>query len=45
MSCSNSEESSCCGGRFFMFVLLLAVGAVVLASLPEIKRYIRISTM
>jgi len=33
MSCSNSDESSCGSSHFFI------------ASLPEIKRYIKISSM
>lgn len=44
MSCCKSDES-CCRGRFFMLVLLLALGALFVASLPEIKRYIKLSTM
>lgn len=45
MSCYKSEESSCKGPGFMTVLLLLLAGAVFLASLPEIKRYIRISTM
>jgi hypothetical protein len=44
MSCSSEK---CCPGfsRFFLFLLALVVGGFVVASLPEIKRYIKISTM
>jgi hypothetical protein len=44
MSCCKSDQS-CCRGSFFFWALLLAVGAVVIANIPEIKRYIKISTM
>ena len=44
MSCSNSEES-CPSSHFFLWALFLVVGVAVIASLPEMKRYIRISTM
>jgi hypothetical protein len=45
MSCRDNEDSCCRGSHFFMWVVLLAAGAVVIASLPEIKRYIKISSM
>jgi len=45
MSCSHSEESSCRSSHFFLWCLFLAVGVALIASLPEMKRYIRISTM
>ena len=44
MSCSKSDKS-CCGGSFLFWALMVAVGAVVVANLPEIKRYIKISSM
>ena len=45
MSCSSSEN--CCRGttRLIFTLLALLVGGFVLASLPELKRYIKISTM
>ncbi len=51
------SEMSCCQSqsqsdrqlgrltRFFLFLVMLAVGGFVVASLPEIRRYIRLSTM
>ena len=49
MSCrSESSESDRCLGhvaRLFLWLLLLVVGGFVLASLPEMKRYIKISSM
>jgi hypothetical protein len=45
MSCCKNEQNSCSGGRLFIWVLLLAAGAVVIACVPEIKRYIKISNM
>jgi len=45
MSCSNSDESSCGSSHFFLWILFLAAGVFVIASLPEIKRYIKISSM
>jgi hypothetical protein len=45
MSCCNIEESSCRSSHFFKLILLLAIGAFVIASLPEIKRYVKLSTM
>lgn len=44
MSCCNSNGSSC-RGSLFGWLLLLAAGAIFVASLPEIKRYIKMSTM
>jgi len=44
MSC-NSNGSSCGGSHLFGWLLLLAAGTVVIASLPEIKRYIKMSMM
>jgi len=46
MSCSKSNAS--CGGgslHFIGWVILLVFGGFVIASLPEIKRYIKISSM
>jgi hypothetical protein len=49
MSCceSQSQADECLGRttRFFGWLLLLAVGGFILASLPEVKRYIKISSM
>ena len=45
MSCCNSDKSSCRFFNFIFCVLLLATGVFVIASLPGIKRYVRISTM
>jgi hypothetical protein len=45
MSCDKSDESCCKGPPFLFWVTLFVAGAFVVASLPEIKRYIRISTM
>jgi hypothetical protein len=44
MSC-NSENTCCVRGSFFKLVLLLLVGAIVVASRKEIIRYIKISSM
>lgn len=44
MSCSKSDQS-CCRGSFFLWALLVVFGAVLVANLPEIKRYIKISSM
>ena len=44
MSCHS--ENSCCAGRSFLkLVILLVIGAFLLASYKEIIRYIKISTM
>jgi len=45
MSCSNSDASNCRGSHLFGWLLLLAAGTVVIASLPEIRRYIKMSMM
>ena len=45
MSCCDSNGSSCRGTHLFGWLLLLVAGAVVVASLPEIKRYIKMSMM
>ena len=44
MSCCKSN-TSCCRGSFFFWALLVAICAVVIANVPEIKRYIKISSM
>jgi len=44
--CSQSNES--CGFKshhLFLCLFSLAVGAVVILSLPEIRRYVRLSSM
>ena len=45
MFCSKSDKS--CGGSAhpLLWLFLLVIGGFVLASLPELKRYIKISTM
>jgi hypothetical protein len=45
MSCDNSDESCCRGSHVLFWITLLLAGAFVVASLPEIKRYVRITTM
>jgi hypothetical protein len=48
MSCCTRAESDRCLGsvtRVILWVGLLALGGVVVACLPEIKRYAKISTM
>jgi hypothetical protein len=44
MSCEKSNNS-CCGGSFLFWALVIAAGALVVANIPEIKRYIKISSM
>ena len=48
MSCHSQAQSDRRLGfftRIFLSLLLVAMGGFMLASLPEMKRYIRISTM
>jgi hypothetical protein len=48
MFCETTESSDASLGRmtrFFLFIALLVLGGFVLASLPELKRYIKISSM
>jgi hypothetical protein len=45
MACSCSENACRNSVRFFGWVIAAALGVVVIASLPELKRYIKISTM
>ncbi len=48
MSCQSYESSDETLGRttrFFLFLFALVAGGFLIASLPEIKRYIKISTM
>jgi hypothetical protein len=45
MSCCSSEDACRKSVRFFFLALAIGAGVVVLASLPELKRYIKISSM
>jgi hypothetical protein len=45
MSCCCSEGTCQKTVRFLFWVVAIAAGAAVVASLPEIKRYIKISSM
>ncbi len=48
MYCCNSEKSDQALGRFtrfFFYVILAAIGGFLLCSAPELKRYIKISSM
>jgi hypothetical protein len=45
MSCSCSEDACRKSVKFFFLAVALAVAGVFLASLPELKRYIKISSM
>ncbi|MEI9999364.1 MAG: hypothetical protein WDO13_09450 [Verrucomicrobiota bacterium] len=46
-TCSTNASDAALGRstRFFLFLLALALGGFFIASLPEIKRYIRLSSM
>ena len=45
MSCCSKDECGGGAGRILMLVALMTFGALVVACLPEIRRYIKISTM
>ncbi len=45
MSCGKSDQSCCKGSHLLGWLFLFAAGAVFVACLPEIKRYIKISSM
>jgi hypothetical protein len=45
MSCCSSEGTCQRTVRFLFWTIALAAGVAVVASLPEIKRYIKISSM
>jgi hypothetical protein len=45
MSCSCSEDACRKSVKFIGLLAALTIGVVVLASLPELKRYIKISSM
>jgi hypothetical protein len=46
MSCCCSDEGACVKTvRFIGWSLVIAAGVAVVAMLPEIKRYIKISSM
>ena len=44
MSCCN-KEGRCSGASLLGMIFLLFVGGVIIACIPEIKRYIKISSM
>lgn len=45
MSCPTSDKVTADAARLIMCAIGLAVGVVFILSLPELKRYIKISTM
>jgi hypothetical protein len=45
MSCCSSEDGCRKTVRFLFWAVALAAGVVVVASLPELKRYVKISSM
>jgi len=45
MSCCTSDRALGRATRIFLWLVLLAFGGVVLASLPELRRYLKISNM
>ncbi len=46
MSCCEESSRTCCPGKSLLFwVFTLVIAGFVVACLPEIKRYIKISSM